>query len=302
VRWLSDDQLKLLSTFPKDAMPIEVLRTMVSHMAPFDPEREDRSVEANLRKGIRLLGAFSAIVTAFHRVRAGQDVLFPEDGMDHATSFLYMLRGQKPTEEEARALDVALILHVDHEFNASTFAARVTAATLSDMYSAIISAISTLKGPLHGGANQNVIRMLREIGDLSKVEEYVLQALARRERIPGFGHPVYRTMDPRASILKEMSKRLCSKIGEPRWYEMSALIEDIMMREKGLYPNVDFYSASTLYALGIPEDLYTTFFACSRVSGWIAHVMEQYADNRLIRPISEYVGPRDLSYVPIDQR
>jgi citrate synthase len=301
-RRLSKEQMGLLSTFPEDALPMEVLRTMVSHMAVFDKDREDRSREVNLRRGVRLLAAFPAIVAAFHRQRRGEKAVLPEDGMDHATGFLYMLRGEEPSREEARALDVTLILHVDHEFNASTFAARVAAATLSDMYSAIVSAISTLKGPLHGGANQNVMRMLRDIDDPSMAEEYVVQALTRRERIPGFGHPVYRTMDPRAAILKEMSERLCDKIREPKWYEMSALIEEAMMREKGLHPNVDFYSASVLYALGVPTDLYTTFFACSRVSGWIAHVMEQYADNRLIRPISEYVGPRDLRYVPVEER
>ncbi|MFQ5838855.1 MAG: citrate/2-methylcitrate synthase [Thermoplasmata archaeon] len=301
-RGLSKEQLNLLSTFPDDTPPMDVLRTMVSHMALWDPDKEDNSPEANMRKALRLVAKFPVFVAAFHRLRSGEDIATPREDMDHATNFLYMLRGEEPTPEEARALDIALLLHIDHEFNASTFSARVTASTLSDLFSAITSAIGTLKGPLHGGANQNVMRMLRQIGELSKAEEYVVQALERKERIPGFGHPVYKTMDPRAAILKEMSKRLCQRIGEPKWYEMSALIQDVMMREKGLYPNVDFYSATTYYALGIPADLFTPLFACSRVSGWAAHVMEQYADNRIIRPIAEYVGPKDLVYISLDNR
>ncbi|MCJ2520612.1 MAG: citrate synthase [Candidatus Thermoplasmatota archaeon] len=301
-RQLSEEQLRLLSTFPKDALPMEVLRTMVSHMALFDPDRGDNSPEANLRKGTRLVATFPAFAGAFHRIRNGEEFLPSSPEMDHAASFLHMLHGKEPTPEAARSLDICLLLHVDHEFNASTFSARVTAATLSDLYSAIVSAIGTLKGPLHGGANENAMRMLRKIGELSKAEDYVVQALGRKERIPGFGHPVYKTMDPRATILKDMSKRVCEGIGEPKWYEMSALIQEIMMREKGLYPNVDFYSATTLYALGIPLDLFSTFFACGRVPGWIGHVMEQYSDNRLIRPLSEYIGSKDLKYVPIDER
>ncbi len=301
-RPLRDEQLDLLQALPGGASPMEILRTMVSHMALYDPGREDPSQEANVKKGIRLVAQFPSIVAAHHRIRNGEAYVRPPANADHAASFLTMLRGRKPSPEAARALDICFILHVDHEFNASTFSARVTAATLSDMYSAIVSALGTLKGPLHGGANENVMRMLRKIGDLSKVEEYVVSSLGRRERIPGFGHPVYRTMDPRATILKEMSERLGKGIGEPQWYEMSARIQEVMMREKGLYPNVDFYSASTLHALGLPSDLFSAFFACGRVPGWIGHVMEQYADNRLIRPISEYVGPRDVKYTPMEER
>ncbi len=301
-RPLTKAQQDLMGTFPPDALPMEVLRTMVSHKALFDPDREDPSREANLRKAVRLVAQFPAIVGAFHRHRNGRPYVAPEPGMDQATAFLTMLHGAPPTAQAARALDVCLLLHVDHEFNASTFAARVTAATLSDLYSAVVSAIGTLKGPLHGGANENVMRMLQAIGEPGKEEAYVRAALERRERIPGFGHPVYRTMDPRAIILKEMSRRLTEEMGEPRWYAMSARIEEVMMREKKLHANVDFYSASTLYALGIPPDLFSTFFACGRVPGWIGHVLEQYADNRLIRPVAEYVGPRDLAYVPIADR
>ncbi len=301
-RFLSSEQVDLLATFPKKALPMEVLRTMVSHMASFDPDGADNSMEANERKGIRLVARFPAFASAFHRLRNGLDYVPPRENMDQASAFLHMLHGKEPTKEQARALDVALLLHVDHEFNASTFAARVTAATLSDLYSAIVSAIGALKGPLHGGANENAIRMIRGIGDPSKAEKYVLEALGRKERIPGFGHPVYRTMDPRASIMKEMSKELTQKMGEPKLYEISAIIQDVMMREKKLWPNVDFYSSTTLYALGIPVDMFTPFFACGRVPGWIGHVMEQYADNRLIRPIANYVGPTDLEYVPIGKR
>lgn len=301
-RTLSKEQMELLAAFPRKALPMEVLRTMVSHMASFDPDGADNSMPANERKGIRLVARFPVFTSAFHRLRNGLDFVPPREGMDHASAFLRMLHGKEPTKEEARALDVALLLHVDHEFNASTFAARVTAATLSDLYSAIVSALGALKGPLHGGANENAIRMIRRIGDPSKTEKYVLEALGKKERIPGFGHPVYRTMDPRATIMKEMSERLTRRMGEPQLYEISTIIQDVMMREKKLWPNVDFYSSSTLYALGIPIDMFTPFFACGRVPGWIGHVMEQYGDNRLIRPIANYVGPMDLEYVPIGER
>ncbi len=301
-RGLSRQQLDLIATFPREALPMEVLRTMVSHMALFDADREDSSVEANERKAARLVAKFPSFVAAFHRMRNGMEHVPPREEMDHATAFLHMLHGKEPGKEEARALDVALLLHVDHEFNASTFAARVTAATLSDLYSSIVSAIGALKGALHGGANENAIRMIRGIGEPARAEAYVVEALGRKERIPGFGHPVYRTMDPRAAIMREMSERLTRKMGEPQWYEISTIIQDVMMREKGLWPNVDFYSSSTLYALGIPIDLFTPFFACGRVPGWIGHVMEQYADNRLIRPLANYVGPTNLKYAPMSER
>lgn len=301
-RGLTKEQLDLLSTFPKDTHPMTVLRTMVSYLAASDPDGEDNSPEANERKGIRLVARFPSIIGAFHRMRNGQDAVLPKPEMNTAAAFLTMLHGEAPTAEEARALDIALLLHVDHEFNASTFSARVTAATLSDLYSAIVSALGALKGPLHGGANQNAIQMLLKIGTPDKAEAYLRAALDRKERIPGFGHPVYRTMDPRAAIMKGMSRTLTAKMGEPQVYETSVRVEELMMELKGLNPNVDFYSASVLYALGMPIDLFTPFFATGRVPGWIGHVMEQYGDNRLIRPLSKYVGERDLKYVPLEQR
>lgn len=301
-RSLTRPQIDLISTFPKDALPMEVLRTLVSYLSSADPDRGDWSGEANLRKGVRILSKMPAIVAVFHKARNGERFVPAKEGLNTAAAFLQMLHGEEPSSEVARGMDICFVLHVDHEFNASTFSARVTAATLSDLYAAIVSAIGTLQGPLHGGANENVMRMLRKIREVSKAEQYVLEALGRRERIPGFGHPVYKTMDPRATILKEISKRLGEGIGEPQWYEISNRIQEVMMRERKLYPNVDFYSASTLHALGVPADLFSTFFACSRVAGWIGHVLEQYADNRLIRPLAEYIGPKGLRYTPMDQR
>jgi citrate synthase len=235
-------------------------------------------------------------------VRNGLEPVEPRGDLSIAGNFLYTLNGTAPDEVATRTMDVALVLHADHELNASTFAARVTAATLSDMYSAIVSAIGTLKGPLHGGANEGVIKNLLEIGSLENVEPWVMDAFANKAKIMGFGHRVYRTEDPRATHLREMSRQLGERTGETRWYDMSQKMEEVVKREKQLNANVDFYSASTYYALGIPTDLFTPIFACSRISGWTAHVLEQYANNRLIRPRAEYVGPRDLQYVPVDER
>jgi citrate synthase len=215
---------------------------------------------------------------------------------------MFTLRGEEPDEIATRTMDVAFVLHADHELNASTFAARVTAATLSDMYSAIVSAIGTLRGPLHGGANEGVIKNLLEIGSVEGVEQWVLDAFAQKKKIMGFGHRVYRTVDPRAIHLAEMSRKLGERIGETKWYEMSMKMQEVVLREKHLNANVDFFSASTYYALGIPTDLFTPIFACSRISGWTAHVLEQFKNNRLIRPRAEYVGPRGLKYVPIEDR
>ncbi|MEE9593115.1 MAG: citrate/2-methylcitrate synthase, partial [Thermoplasmata archaeon] len=226
----------------------------------------------------------------------------PPAGLSHAASFLYAMHGKPPSEDQAHVMDVALILHADHGFNASTFAARVTASTLADLYSAVVSAISTLSGPLHGAANRNAMNLRLKIGDPAKAETYVLDALARKEKIPGFGHRVYKTMDPRAAILKGYAKDLGKAAGQENWHEMSYIMEEAMMREKGLNPNVDFYSATTYYAMGIPVDVFTPIFAISRVAGWVAHAREQYADNKIIRPKSEYTGAKGLSYVPLDER
>ncbi|HYP29123.1 MAG TPA: citrate synthase [Blastocatellia bacterium] len=293
---------QLINSVPKDVNPMDMLRTVVSALAFYDPDGGDMSREANVRKAIRLTAKFPTIVTTFQRIRNGEEPVQPREDLSIAGNFLYTLRGQAPDEVAVRTMDVALILHADHELNASTFAARVTAATLSDMYSSIVSAIGTLKGPLHGGANEGVIKNLLEIGSVENVEAWVHDALANKEKIMGFGHRVYRTEDPRATHLREMSGQLGERTGERKWYDMSRKMEEVMLREKKLNPNVDFYSASTYYAMGIPTDLFTPIFACSRISGWTAHVLEQYENNRLIRPRAEYVGPRGLKYVPIGER
>jgi citrate synthase len=293
---------QLIRSIPKEANPMDMLRTVVSALALYDPESADMSREANMRKATRLTAKFSTIVTTFERVRKGLEPIEPREDLSIAGNFLYTLRGQEPDEVATRTMDLALVLHADHELNASTFAARVTAATLSDMYSAIVSAIGTLKGPLHGGANEGVIKNLLEIGTVENVEPWTKAALANKKKIMGFGHRVYRTEDPRATHLREMSGQLGERTGEKKWYEMSRKMEEVMINDKKLYPNVDFYSASTYYALGIPTDLFTPIFACSRITGWTAHVLEQYENNRLIRPRAEYVGPRDQKYAPIDER
>ena len=295
--------ISLLKALPKDALPMVALRTAVSACAMYDPEAEDMSPEANLRKAIRLNAQCATIVTAFHNIRSGREPLSPRADLSHAGNFYYMLTGNEPNSTIIKALDVALILHADHELNASTFAGRVTAATLSDIYSAVTSAIGALKGPLHGGANEAVMRMLLKIGDPSKVDSYIHELLAQKKKIAGFGHRVYRTEDPRATHLRRMSKEACERAGQAKWFEMSARIEEILKSEKQINPNVDFYSASTYYVIGMPIDLFTPFFAVSRMSGWTAHILEQYSNNRLIRPRAEYIGPPpDLKWVPIDQR
>jgi citrate synthase len=292
-----------MKAMPKKALPMEVLRTSVSMLSMYDPEAEDMSPEANLRKAIRLTAQTGTLVTAFHRVRNGNEVVAPRADLSHAANFAYMLNGTPPNDTIAKALDIALILHADHEWNASTFAARVTAATLSDIYSAVTSAIGALKGPLHGGANEAAMRMLLKIGDVSNAEAYVRDLLAQKKKIPAFGHRVYRTEDPRATHLRRMSKEACERAGQSKWYEMSIKIEGIVKAEKKLNPNVDFYSASTYYVSGMPIDLFTPFFAVSRMSGWTAHILEQYSNNRLIRPRAEYTGPApDLKWVPLASR
>ena len=292
----------LISSLPKNANPMDVLRTIVSALSFYDPDGADNSEEANTRKAIRLTAKFPTIVTTFQRVRSGLPPVEPRKDLSVAGNFMFTLRGKEPDEIATRTMDVAFVLHADHELNASTFAARVTAATLSDMYSAIVSAIGTLRGPLHGGANEGVIKNLLEIGSVEGVEQWVLDAFAQKKKIMGFGHRVYRTVDPRVIHLAEMSRKLGERIGETKWYEMSMKMQEVVLREKHLNANVDFFSASTYYALGIPTDLFTPIFACSRISGWTAHVLEQFKNNRLIRPRAEYVGPRGLKYVPIEDR
>jgi len=292
----------LMRAMPGSTNPMDMLRTVVSALGNFDPEANDNSLEANHRKAIRLTARFPMIVTSFQRIRNGKEPIDPRPDLSLAGNFLYTLNGAEPDDIATKTMDVAFVLHADHELNASTFAARVTAATLSDIYSAVVSAIGTLKGPLHGGANEGVIHALLEIGSVDNVERWVKESLAKKAKIMGFGHRVYRTEDPRATHLREMSRQLGERTGQKKWYEMSREMEEVMMREKHLNPNVDFYSASTYYALGLPTDLFTPIFACSRISGWTAHVLEQYKHNRLIRPRAEYVGPRGLKYLPISER
>lgn len=294
--------LDLLKKIPAGAQPMAMLRTMVSVLAHFDPDAADNSRQANLRKAVRLTAQIPALVAAFHRLRTGQTPLRPRDDLDHAGNYLYLLHGTAPDPEVARALDVVFILHADHEFNASTFSARVTAATLSDMHSASVSAIGTLKGPLHGGANEEVMRLLEHIGSVDRVEPVIMDILAAKKKIPGFGHRVYRTEDPRARFLRTMSQRLGERAGDPRWYQLTRKVEEITIAQRRIFPNVDLYSSSVYRSMGISMDLYTTTFAVSRITGWTAHVLEQYGDNRLIRPMSEYTGPLDRTYVPLDQR
>jgi citrate synthase len=292
----------LMPTFGEATSPMSMLRTSVSAASAYDPDGWDQSPEANLRKALRLVARFPTMIAAYHRQRTGRDPVPPNPKLPHAANFLSMLTGEEPDEEAARAFDVCLILHADHTMNASTFVARVVASTLSDMHSAITAAIAALKGPLHGGANEAVHAMLEAIGDGDRVEGYIKDRLARKHKIMGFGHRVYKTEDPRATHLRQLSRDLGQRAGDTRWFDISERIEKVVMDEKGLYPNVDFYAASVYQYLGIPTDLMTCVFAASRVAGWSAHVREQLADNRLIRPESDYIGPRNQRYVPIEER
>src|SRR5262249_46263015 len=302
-RTVPKEVFALMRSLPKDANSMDVIRTAVSALGLYDPDRQAGDREANLRKTYRLTGQIAGIVAAIDRIRHGQDPVPPDTTLNHAANFLKMLTGNKPSATAEKAMDVALILHADHELNASTFAGRVTAATLSDMHSAVTSAIGTLKGPLHGGANIDVMRMLIEMGDVSKVRPWLKDALASKKKISGFGHRVYHTEDPRATHLRTMSKELCESSGNGKWFEMSRLTEETMKGEKNLNANVDFYSATVYYTLGISVDLFTPIFAVSRISGWTAHILEQFGNNRLIRPRAEYLGPKyPAPYVPIAER
>ncbi len=296
--------ITLLRNAPRTALAMDVLRTAVSALSFYDPDFKKNDHDSNVAKAIRLTSQIAMIVAAYDRIRKGLSVVEPDRSLSHAANFLLLLTGQRPTSTAERALDIALILHADHELNASTFAARVTAATLSDMHSAITSAIGALKGPLHGGANEAVFRILESI-DAQSVDSvaYVKDMLAQKKKIPGFGHRVYHTEDPRATHLRKMSHDLCYSSGHKKWYDMSSAIEQFVKSEKKLNANVDFYSASTYHTLGIDIDLFTPIFAVSRISGWAAHVIEQLDDNRLIRPRADYLGPEyPASYVPMDKR
>jgi citrate synthase len=304
-RALPEPVQRLMRTLPQ-SNGMDLLRTLTSALGHYDADAGDHSPQANYRKAVRLTSQISSIVATLGRMKNGGHAIDPDPVLGHAANFLYMLTGDRPSGLATKAFDIALILHADHELNASTFAARVAAATLTDIHSTIVAAIGTLKGPLHGGANADVMRLLLDIGadaPIEKAEEIVRAKLARKEKIPGFGHRVYHTEDPRATHLRQMSKELTAKAGMPVWYEMSQRIEALVKADKKLNPNVDFYSASTYHALGIPVDLFTPIFAVSRVSGWTAHVLEQYANNRLIRPRAEYIGPEyPQRFVPVEQR
>ena len=292
-RPLEEPILRLMKQLPAtDGM--DSLRTLTSALGHYDRDASDHSPQANYRKAVRLTAQLGSIVATYGRMQAGGGPIQPDPALGHAANFLYMLTGNRPNALSTRAFDIALVLHADHELNASTFAARVAAATLTDLHSAIVAAIGTLKGPLHGGANADVMRLLIDVGqDASpeRIDEAIRSRLAKKIKIPGFGHRVYHTEDPRATHLRRMSKELGERAGNTRWFEMSQRIEKLVTGEKKLYPNVDFYSASTYYTLGIPIDLFTPIFAVSRVSGWTAHCLEQYANNRLIRPRTDYIGP-----------
>jgi citrate synthase len=302
-RAVPSNVFEIMRKFPQDANPMEVLRTAVSALSLYDPDAPSNSHEANLRKVYRLTGQVASIVAAIDRIRQGKEPLTPDPSLKHAANFVYMLTGKKPDATAERAFDVALILHADHEFNASTFAARVTAGTLSDIHSATTSAIGALKGPLHGGANQEVMKMLLEIGEVENTAAYLRDALSQKKKISGFGHRVYRTEDPRATHLRQMSQNLCKSSGNSKWFEISRIMEETLKREKNINANVDFYSATVYYTLGIPVDLFTPIFAVSRISGWTAHILEQLENNRLIRPRAEYTGPPyPAAYIPIKAR
>jgi citrate synthase len=303
-RELPAQVIEFIRSTPRTALPIDVLRTAVSMLGLHDPSLLlDDTFGANQRRAIAILAKVSVIVAYFHRARNGLDLPKIRKDLGEAAHFLYLLDCAEPSPKKVQTLDVAYVLHAEHGMNASTFSARVTIATLTDIYSAITAAIATLKGPLHGGANEGVIHMLQEIGDPANVDAYVEKTLAEKKRIMGIGHRVYKVLDPRAPHLQRMAVELSSELGEPKWIAMSERIAAIMKEKKGLYANVDFYSATVYYSLGIPTDLFTPVFAISRTAGWTAHVLEQLSDNRLYRPLSSYVGePVGRKFVPIDQR
>ena len=303
-RSIDHRMIEMLRTFPRTATPMEVLRTAVSALSFFDADEKDNSHDANVRKSYNLTAQIAMLVAIYDRIRKGLEIVPPDRSLSHSANFLWMLRGEKPSETATRTLDIALILHADHELNASTFAARVIAATLADVHSAVTGALGALKGPLHGGANEGVMRLLYAIAKAgADPVEYVTSMLAAKQKISGFGHRVYKTEDPRATHLRRMSEQLGKDAGVPKWFEMSRAIEIYINADKKLNANVDFYSASTYATLGIDIDLYTPIFAISRIAGWAAHIIEQLDDNRLIRPRAEYIGPAYPSHwIPMEER
>jgi citrate synthase len=304
-RTLPPSVLKLFRSMPEHAPPMDVLRTAVSYLSGFDSERDDSTRAANMRKAMRLVAQLATIVATYERSRKGQRVLRPDPKLGHAEDFLRMITGKRPSPERARIMDVALILYADHAINASTFGAIVAASTLADLHSTVVSAIAVLKGPLHGGAIEAALNAIEEIGRPEAAEEYVMNALRNKQKIFGFGHRVYKTYDPRALMLKEYARKLAELQGDSTYFRIATAIEETVVRElasKRIYPNVDFYSGLVFHGLGIPSDLFTPVFAVARVSGWTAQVMEYWEDNRLLRPLDWYVGPKDLEYLPLDER
>ncbi|HUS34995.1 MAG TPA: citrate synthase [Verrucomicrobiae bacterium] len=301
-RALPGGVIDILRKLPKETPPMHAIRTGISALGCFDSHADDDSIENARQVTLKLIAQIPIVTAYFHRLRQGKTLLDSDPSLGEAANFLYLVDGEKPSPDKEKTLDLCYVLHADHGMNASTFSARVTIATLSDVYSAITTAIGTLKGPLHGGANEGVIKMLREIGSVDKVDSYIADALAQKKKIMGIGHRVYKTLDPRAPHLKRMAQTLSAQLGEPKWIQMSERIAEIMLREKHLNANVDFYSATVYYSLGIPTDLFTPIFAIARTSGWTAHILEQLADNRLIRPQSNYTGPTGLKVTPIEQR
>ena len=294
--------IALMRQYPKDADPMDVLRTAVSSLDFYDKDGHGTDREHAMKAAIRLTAQIGTISAAWDRLRNGKEPVAPDHSLNIAENFLYMLRGERADADESHMFDVCLILHADHELNASTFTTRVVAGTLADMYGAVTAGIAALAGPLHGGANTNVMKMLIEIGSVEAVDAWVDKALEEKRKIMGIGHAVYKTEDPRATWLRKYSKHMAEKKGVSKWYEMSQRIEQLMHEKKGMFPNVDFYSASTYYLMDIPLDLYTPIFAVSRISGWTGHILEQYGHNKLIRPRAEYIGARDQKYVAIGER
>ncbi len=299
---LDPEFIKVLKTIPTNVHPMAWLRTAISLLSHWDKEANDMSPEANRRKSLRLTAKMATVVCAFEAIRNKREPIAPKAGQTIAWNFMYMLTGKEPQADLVHVFDTCLILHADHELNCSAFATRVTASSLSDLHSAIVSAIGALKGPLHGGANEQVMLMLKKIGTIENAKKFILDAIAAKEKVMGIGHRVYKNGDPRARILRQMSEKLTKKIGQPHLYEMSTLIDDTMQKEKGLMPNVDFYSATVYYSMNIPIDLYTPIFAVSRISGWCAHAMEQYANNRIYRPRGKWVGKEGLQWTPVASR
>jgi citrate synthase len=302
-RDIDDTTWRILTILRPSVEPMDALRTAVSSLSWAEGDTSEVCSGTSEDQAIRLVAKVPTIVAAYYRHQQGLDRIHPDPELSHAANFLYMIHGERPTETTVSSMDLAMLLMAEHGYNASTFAARVTAATLADMYSAVTTAVGTLKGPLHGGANRRAMQMMLEIGDVANVESYILDALARKERIMGFGHRVYRgAPDPRSAYLRGRLYELCAELGDFHFYELATTIAETVEAKKGLYPNVDFYAAPVLYLLGIPLSLFVPVFAASRVPGWTAHVMEQHANNRIIRPLSAYVGPENRTYLPIDQR